>query len=341
MSVVTAGTNSGLVSDETRRWIAEMLLFGIPPEALSGELQRNGWLPHVAAGEVRRALDSPYLQAAHVLQQRLAKREWILSSIGRLAAMEGLKEIDRADALPPERFFRDYYAAHRPVLISHLVDHWPAMRLWSLDYLEEVLGDPVIEVQRDRESLPTYESESYKLAKQMKLSELLHLLRTGRETNDYYVTAKNDGHNREALARLWDDIGPLPGYLDPQAEADGYFWMGPKGTVTPFHHDLTNNLLVQVMGRKRVTLVPSWDTARMLNLEHCFSSWHSPEQLETLPDEQRPTILSFTLEPGEALFIPVGWWHHVVGLDVTISLSFINFTRPNDFDRNYSCYGKV
>jgi ribosomal protein L16 Arg81 hydroxylase len=33
----------------------------------------------------------------------------------------------------------------------------------------------------------------------------------------------------------------------------------------------------------------------------------------------------FDLNPGEALFIPVGWWHHVRALDVSISVSFTNF----------------
>ena len=31
------------------------------------------------------------------------------------------------------------------------------------------------------------------------------------------------------------------------------------------------------------------------------------------------------LNPGEALLIPIGWWHHVRALDVSISVSFTNF----------------
>jgi hypothetical protein len=32
------------------------------------------------------------------------------------------------------------------------------------------------------------------------------------------------------------------------------------------------------------------------------------------------------------LFIPVGWWHHVRALSLSINLAFTNFTRANAFD---------
>jgi hypothetical protein len=38
-----------------------------------------------------------------------------------------------------------------------------------------------------------------------------------------------------------------------------------------------------------------------------------------------------TLHPGEALFIPVGWWHHVRALDISINVSFLNFPFPNHY----------
>jgi ribosomal protein L16 Arg81 hydroxylase len=328
-------------SDDIRRWIAEILLLGVPREAIVGELVRRGWQQATAEAEVRGAAESPYLQGAALLQQRIAKRDWILASIGRLAVMEGGADIDRTEALPAAKFFRDYYSAHRPVIITGLAADWPALELWSLDYFEERLGEAVVEVQVGREANPAYERESFKLKREMRFGALIAKLREDIATNDFYLTAKNGEHNRKALAPLWEDIGPIDGYLSADADSDGYFWLGPKGTITPFHHDLTNNLLVQLRGRKRVVLVPSWDTPKMLNFEHCFSGWQSPEALAELAEAERPAMFDFVLQPGEALFIPVGWWHHVTGLDVTVSMSFTNFARPNDFHVGYTSYGRL
>lgn len=137
--------------------------------------------------------------------------------------------------------------------------------------------------------------------------------------------------NQKTLEPLWEDIGELA-ILRPSGGHDGFLWFGPKGTLTPFHHDLTNNLLVQIFGRKRVKLVPSWEVRRMKNAIHCFSD-RSPAEWEQGGD--LPPLLECTIGPGDALFLPIGWWHHVESLDVSASLIFTNFAADNDFHLDY------
>ena len=334
--------DSHLLTDDARRWIAENLLLGASNEDIAARLLQLGCPLPLALSEIRRASESPYLKGADVLRQRLAKRDWLLASYGRLASLDGLLgAVPTVRHLPAAAFFRDYYAAHRPVLIDGLIDGWPAFGRWSLEYFEERLGDAIVEVQTRRNSNPDYEATSDSHKEWMAFRQFLAMLRGVEETNDFYMTANNGGHNRTALAPVWEDVGQIEEYLDRGSGQDGFFWMGPKGTVTPFHHDLTNNLLIQVRGRKTVTLVPSWDTPLMRNSLHCFSGWASPDALAALPDSTRPTIMTCTIEPGQALFIPLGWWHHVTGLDTTIGLSFTNFARANDFAQNYTTYGPV
>lgn len=341
-ATAAAVTERNKLDEEAQRWIAENLLLGASADQIASRLVQRGCPLPLALSEIKRASASPYLQGAEILRNRLAKRDWLLGSYGRLAAIEGgLDTVPRARHLPAQTFFRDYYATNRPVLIDGLVDAWPAFEHWSLDYFERALGDVVIEIQAGRDNDRDYEIKSVSHKRQMELRDVVQMLRDVEESNDFYVTANNGGHNRQVLAPLWDGIGPIDGYLDPGLAQDGFFWMGPKGTVTPFHHDLTNNLLIQIRGRKRVALVPSWDTPLMRNHLHCYSGWSSPAQVAALPAQERPTLIDCIIEPGQTLFIPVGWWHHVVGLDMTIGLSFTNFTRVNDFTRGYTSFGQV
>src|SRR3546814_4026553 len=92
---------------------------------------------------------------------------------------------------------------------------------------------------------------------------------------------------------------------------EGFLWIGPRGTITPWHHDLTNNLLVQFVGRKRVRLVASHDTPLMRNHRHCYSLWGTDDLPPGAATAGKPPVLECTIGPGDALFLPVGWWHHV------------------------------
>ena len=53
-----------------------------------------------------------------------------------------------------------------------------------------------------------------------------------------------------------------------------------------------------------------------------------------LPHENAPVACNgqvAQLQPGQALYIPVGWWHQVASLDFSVSITYTNFHWPNDF----------
>lgn len=150
------------------------------------------------------------------------------------------------------------------------------------------------------------------------------------------MTANNDSLNRQALGELWSDIIQVPEYLAQESSNRGFFWFGPAGTVTPFHHDLTNNFIAQVMGRKRLRLIPACEVANVYNHRHCFTPVDGRNiDLQRFPDMAKAEVLECELAPGEILFLPVGCWHVVEGLDVSITIAFINFLCDNDFFSNY------
>lgn len=330
------GTQTRLtIDDEWRRWIAENLLLGGSPQDMYVRMLQAGADATEAAHELQQAQRSPYLAGAQRLHNRLAKHDWVLDNQRRLNRLLP-PAIPRVARLSAEAFLRDYYTANRPVLITGMLDDWPAMTKWSLDYFEANFGERQVQVQHRRNSDARYEIN--KTAHQMTMSfgDFVRQVRTAGRENDVYMTAYNEGPNRQALAELWDDIVQVPEYLSDAGTSQGFLWLGPAGTITPFHHDLTNNFMAQVLGRKRVLVIPACEIAHVYNTEHCFSAVDGRAiDLTKYPLMRDVRVLECTLNPGEILFLPVGCWHFVEALDVSATVSFTNFRWDNDFTAEY------
>ncbi|MEQ8786490.1 MAG: cupin-like domain-containing protein [Pirellulaceae bacterium] len=324
-------------------WIAENLLLGGAPDDLKRVLARNGFPQDLASLEVDAAAAHPYLDAARSLGRRIAKRDWVLNTLRALEPQETAAIVDRREDLSADEFFNEYYRWNRPVVLTKVLQKWPALERWTPKYLRSRCGERLVEIQANRESDPRYEIDSDAHKTSMKFSNVIDLIESGRESNDYYMTANNADINGAALRELWDDIDALPQYLDPQ-QADGstFFWYGPAGTVTPLHHDLTNNFMAQVRGRKLIKLISPAHLPLIYNHHHCYSRF----DLDNIDYEQFPlfrqvTVHEITLHPGELFFLPVGWWHYVRGLDVTITITCTNFRVFNDFAKSYKTFAAI
>jgi hypothetical protein len=113
---------------------------------------------------------------------------------------------------------------------------------------------------------------------------------------------------------------PMP-LLDQQAEPR--IWIGNAVKVNT-HFDLAYNIACVVGGRRRFTLFPPGQIANLYIAPLDFTPSGAPVSLVqfTNPDHARfpryaeamRHALQAELGPGDALFIPFGWWHHVESL---------------------------
>lgn len=326
---------------DKRALLAEGLAAGDEDAALHARLVAAGVSAAAAKYEVDRLAKDPMAAMLRRQAARMAKQRWLLANQDRLAREgEGGFALDTLDAPDSGHFYRHHYEVNRPAKLSGIIDHWPALTRWSLDHFAEVAGDAVVEAQVERDRSPDYELAKDDHRRLVRFAELIDWLRKDEASNDIYLTAYNSGTNAAALAPLWDDMAPIA-LLDDTRQRDGFFWLGPKGTLTPWHHDLTNNLLVQVMGRKRVRMAPPWAFDRMKNSRHCFSDWANDALPAGPGDADTPPILETVTGPGEAIFLPVGWWHQVEALDLSASMSFTSFRRSNAHVDDYASYGAL
>lgn len=110
------------------------------------------------------------------------------------------------------------------------------------------------------------------------------------------------------------------GDRDPLAS----IWIGNRSRI-PAHQDVPDNLACVAAGRRRVTLFPP---SQLANL-YIGPLDHTPAgQAVSLVDFHAPNHARFPrfaealrhargaeLEPGDAVFIPSMWWHHMEGLE--------------------------
>jgi len=279
-------------------------------------------------------------ETAH-LRLALAKREWLLETIERQRDLvPKLVILDRISGLTRDAFLERFYAANRPVILTNEMTNWPALTRWTPDYLKTALSGRIIEFQDERA-----QNEKFELQKEAHRREatfdvfLERILQLG-AGNNAYITAYNSARNAATFSVLHADIGHLDKFLDRRAESPhGMMWIGPAGTVTPLHHDLTNNFIAQIIGRKRIRLMPAADIGKLYNHQHVFSD--IPDLDDPGIDRHRHPRLSalrsydILLEPGEILFVPIGWWHQVKSIDFSVTITYTNFLWRNDAHADY------
>lgn len=119
-------------------------------------------------------------------------------------------------------------------------------------------------------------------------------------------------------------------------------WFGPKGTTTPLHTDPYHNILAQVVGRKYIRMYAPRESKKLYakGIEDGIDMSNTSEvdfgilagldgtRHEALaagikfPLTKTADFMECILEPGECLYIPIGWWHYVRSLSVSFSVSF-------------------
>jgi hypothetical protein len=100
-------------------------------------------------------------------------------------------------------------------------------------------------------------------------------------------------------------------------------WLGGQ-TRSGLHYDAADNLVVQIFGTKTATLVaPKYARHLRLMPDNPSKSRLSPSEIEGTTDGTLPDMPRWrgALSPGDALFIPRGWWHYIASGGVSISLN--------------------
>ncbi|XP_017796883.1 PREDICTED: lysine-specific demethylase 8-like [Habropoda laboriosa] len=240
------------------------------------------------------------------------------------SVLPGFVEIVQYVEPSMELFYKQIFMPKVPAILKGCIDHWKALNHWkNLNYLIKVAGNRTVPIEIG--SRYTDEDWTQQL---LTFSEFLQK----------YVLTKNDQIGYLAQHQLFDQIPELkddftvPEYCnftdnDDVEQPDINVWFGPSGTISPLHFDPKNNLLCQVFGYKRVILYNPNDSfnlypydTRLLNNTAQVDPMNP--NYEKWPNFSKAKGLMGYLKPGEMLYIPPKWWHHVTSLTPSFSVSF-------------------
>jgi len=236
----------------------------------------------------------------------------------------GVGGVARAELPSLEAFARDCLLAAQPCVLTGVLDSWPALQRWrDARYLLRLAGERTVPVEMGEHYLHAgWRQELMPLGRFLQ-EHILGKARSGEAERGYL--AQHPLFSQ--IPALRADIA-TPDYcslLGGSVELNA--WLGPAGTVTPLHHDPLPNLLCQVVGAKHVRLYAPSESKRLY--PHAAGLCTNSSQVDVCaPDAAAfplfadAAFVDCVLGPGEALFIPPRWWHHVIALTSSFSVSF-------------------
>lgn len=234
----------------------------------------------------------------------------------------------------PEAFATEVLALHRPAVLAGAVQHWPAVALGrqgALPLAEYLAGldngrpvDAVMVPPQYRGRLFYDDPQTLAgfnfLRRQLPVSAVLEqLLRYAHFDQPPSVAVQS---------ALIADCLPGFGAAHPQpllpASVAPRLWLG-NHIVTPAHFDESRNLACVVAGRRRFTLFPPDCIGDLAIGPLGHAPTGTPISLVDFAAVDRTRFPGFDralarawvaeLDPGDALYIPPLWWHHVESLD--------------------------
>lgn len=242
-----------------------------------------------------------------------------------------MQQINDYTSVDQERFRNEIVQENRPAVLRGLVSHWPSVNAASRsvrDFCNYILpmdhripaemfsGSPAIRGQfwyGPQMRGFNFERRPEQLGNALQLL-LQHL--DDSEPPAIYLGSIPIGQSMPQFGR--ENIIPL---LEPSIEPR--IWIGNKVTVQT-HFDISENLACVVAGKRRFTLFPPEQLENLYVGPLDFTMAGQPVSMVPLhnPDSEKFPKFKIALEsaysaelmPGDAIYIPYMWWHHVESL---------------------------
>lgn len=232
-------------------------------------------------------------------------------------------EVPRRAAPPARELERDWVRSARPVVLTDMASEWPALARWSFASLAEDHRDARVIVARTRGGAVITDPSRGVLGDPTTLGGFLASIGAGGSVDSVgYLMVRLD-----ELPPALQREAPLPVYCERAGWRSSKLWISAPGTTSALHFDLADNLHTVIAGRKRFLLYSPADSACVYPRGLWSSIPNGARVDPEAPDHARfPRLararpLIAELGPGDTLYIPRGFWHHVRSIEASISVN--------------------
>ncbi|MEO8720739.1 MAG: cupin-like domain-containing protein [Ginsengibacter sp.] len=236
-----------------------------------------------------------------------------------------LRPVDKVTSISPEDFKKNYYNPKIPIIITDLAKDWPASKKWTWDYFKEIVGDKKVGLYNNVKSdayTPINTADDYKT-----FGEYVDMIKKGPAAWRIFLF-----NIFEHAPQLIKDF-TYPDYLMKGfVKKYPMLFTGGQGSITHMHFDidLSHILHTQFGGRKRVLLFPfeeqhklyrkPFEVLSLADFSKYYENGDTPDY-EKFPALKNAKGYDLILNPGDTLFMPAGYWHHMEYLDSGFAMS--------------------
>lgn len=216
--------------------------------------------------------------------------------------------VPRVEGLAPSDFQQTFLKENKPVVFKDLAQNWPALHKWNKDYFIQHYGNNQVKVYDSNFGTPGKKYMSN--LEVMRFADYLEAMEKGETSLRMFL------YNIISEApELKDDIS-LPDVMKGFSKNFMFMFFGAQGSITQLHYDidLSHVFHTAFSGVKRFYLFAPDQGQNLYRHPFTIRSYVDPvnPDFENYPRLAEARGHYVELHPGETLFIPAGYWHHVV-----------------------------
>lgn len=228
-----------------------------------------------------------------------------------------LVDVDKVSTISRNDFSDAYFTPLRPLIIKDLAKSWPALTKWTPDFFKNQHGSSQVKIYD--ESFVTAGDHYMSQAKSIPLSDFIDaVMSTSQDLRMFLYNIKSQ------IPELVDDV-VFPDLVDGLSKNFIFMFFGCKDSVTQMHFDIDMSHVFHtaIFGRKTITLFPFEQGKNLHRYPFTCRSYvdvHQPD-FKLHPGLKDAQGYQVVLEPGETLYMPSGYWHHLVYEEASCAIS--------------------